>query len=288
MTTDLIDVPQPARAIQAQPTPADLLRIAVEGGADLDRLERLMALQEQWEKREAEKAYSAAFAAFKAEAVSIVKNKTVTDGPLKGKSYAELFAVVEAVTPLLSKHGLSSSWRLTRDDKDWIEVTCTLRHVLGHSDSVSMGGPPDTGGAKNAIQARASSVSYLERYTLKAICGLSERDDDDDGRRAGRAEGKADRPGSRGHGVIKPTDGAGDGLAQDMRDYLQEIALRMVEADRMGEPQKAADIYYDPTTFPDAESRSDEQVYLWSLLSRESRLRRYVKDHPPMDQDKAR
>ena len=44
-----------------------------------------------------------------------------------------------------------------------------------------MGGPPDTGGAKNAIQARASTKSYLERYTLKAITGLSEQDDDDDG-----------------------------------------------------------------------------------------------------------
>lgn len=45
-----------------------------------------------------------------------------------------------------------------------------------------MGGPPDAGGAKNAIQARSSTVSYLERYTLKAITGLSEGGDDTDGR----------------------------------------------------------------------------------------------------------
>lgn len=45
-----------------------------------------------------------------------------------------------------------------------------------------MGGPPDTGGAKNAIQARASTKTYLERYTLKAITGLSEQNDDNDGR----------------------------------------------------------------------------------------------------------
>lgn len=44
-----------------------------------------------------------------------------------------------------------------------------------------MGGPPDAGGAKNAIQARASTKTYLERYTLKAITGLSEQEDDDDG-----------------------------------------------------------------------------------------------------------
>ena len=44
-----------------------------------------------------------------------------------------------------------------------------------------MGGPPDAGGAKNAIQARASTKSYLERYTLKAVCGVAEGGEDDDG-----------------------------------------------------------------------------------------------------------
>lgn len=164
-----------------QTTPADLLRIAVEQGADLDKLERLMDLQDRYNAAQAKKAYDAAFAAFKAEGVTILKGRKVTDGPLRGKSYAELHDVVNAVTAALSKHGLSSSWKLTRDEKDWLEVTCYLRHTGGHEESVSMGGPPDVGGAKNAIQARASAKTYLERYTLKAILGLSEQDDDKDG-----------------------------------------------------------------------------------------------------------
>lgn len=183
-------VEQMPRPLAVTATPADLLRIAVESGADLDRLERLMALQERWEATEARKVYDIAFTEFKAEAVRIIKNRGVTDGPLKGKRYAELFAVVNAITPALSKHGLSASWKLTKDDKDWIEVTCTLKHVGGHFEVVSMGGPPDTGGAKNAIQARASTVSYLERYTLKAITGLSEQDDDKDGGGKGDEEEK--------------------------------------------------------------------------------------------------
>lgn len=165
----------------ASATPADLFRIAMEGGVDLDKLERLMTFQTQWEAKEAKRAFDAAFAAFKAEAVTIIKGRDVTDGPLKGKRYAELHDVVNAVTPALSRHGLSSSWKLTKDEKDWMEVTCYLRHVNGHEESVSMGGPPDGGGAKNAIQARASTKTYLERYTLKAITGLSEQSDDNDG-----------------------------------------------------------------------------------------------------------
>jgi hypothetical protein len=92
--------------------------------------------------------------------------------------------VVDAVTPLLSKYGLSHSWNV-KSEKDWIAVTCTLKHVLGHSESVTIDGPPDTGGAKNAIQARASTITYLERYTLKAVCGIAEQGDDNDGNGAG-------------------------------------------------------------------------------------------------------
>lgn len=153
----------------------------IQAGGNLEQLAHMMDLQDRWEAKEAHKAYNVAFSAFKAEAVQVLKNREVTDGPLKGKSYAELHAVVHAVTPALSNHGLSASWRITIDEKDWIEVTCTLRHTSGHSESVSMGGPPDVGGAKNAIQARASTVSYLERYTLKAICGIAEGGDDRDG-----------------------------------------------------------------------------------------------------------
>lgn len=171
-----------AAGLPAPPTTAVAGPLALlQSGVDLDQLERLWAMQVAWEASEAKKAYNTAFAAFKDEAIRVVKNRRVTDGPLKGKRYAELFAVVDAVTPALSKHGLSASWKLTKDDKDWIEVTCTLKHRLGHAEVVSMGGPPDVGGAKNVIQARASTISYLERYTLKAICGLAEQGDDTDG-----------------------------------------------------------------------------------------------------------
>ena len=158
-----------------------MMMSAMSQGASLEQVEKMMDLQDRWERKEAEKAYNAAFAAFKAEAVRIIKGREVTDGPLRGRSYAELHDVVDAVTPALSRHGLSASWKLTRDEKDWIEVTCTLKHTSGHSESVSMGGPPDTGSAKNALQARASTKSYLERYTLKAICGVAEGGDDSDG-----------------------------------------------------------------------------------------------------------
>ena len=185
---DLEPIDRPAQSVALQQTgaiaahsPMGMMMAAMNQGASLEQVEKMMDLQDRWERKEAEKAYNAAFAAFKAEAVRIIKGRKVTDGPLRGKEYAELHDVVDAVTPALSRHGLSTAWKLTKDEPQWLEVTCTLKHTSGHSESVSMGGPPDAGGAKNALQARASTKSYLERYTLKAICGVAEGGDDSDG-----------------------------------------------------------------------------------------------------------
>jgi DNA-binding FrmR family transcriptional regulator len=162
-------------------TPMAMIDRALSSGASLEMIEKLMSLQERWEANQARKAFNEAFAAFKAEAVTVVRNRKVNDGPLKGKSYAELVSFVEAATPALSKHGLSASWNITRDEKDWIEVTCTVEHSLGGNKKVALGGPPDAGGAKNTLQARISTVTYLERATFKAACGLAEQGDDNDG-----------------------------------------------------------------------------------------------------------
>lgn len=183
MSTEIIEAPQTAVAAPAPAgSPMAMAIAALQSGMSPEQIGQMMDLQDRYNATQAKKAYDEAFAAFKAESVTIIKGKARSDGPLKNQKYAELHDVVNAVTPALSKHGLSSSWKLTKDDKDWMEVTCYLRHVGGHQESVSMGGPPDAGPGRNAIQSRASTKTYLERYTLKAITGLSEQDDDTDGR----------------------------------------------------------------------------------------------------------
>ena len=159
----------------------DMIRQAVAAGQPLDVIRELKDMAKELAADEADRAFKAAFASFKGEVIEVRRNREVTDGPLRGRRYAELVSFVDAATPALSKHGLSASWSITRDDKDWIEVTCTIEHALGGKKQVSLGGPPDTGGAKNALQARISTVTYLERATFKAACGLAEQGDDDDG-----------------------------------------------------------------------------------------------------------
>jgi hypothetical protein len=184
-------VAAPTRAVALGATPADLLRIAVQNGADLDRLERLMALQERWEANEARKAFVLAMTAFKAEPLTIYKRKQVgyetKEGDFVGYSHAELSDVTEVVAPAMAKHGLSYTWSI-KQEAARILVACIVSHKQGHSESVTMDAAPDTSGKKNAIQAIASACTYMQRYTLLAATGMSTKGMDDDGHGAGDAD----------------------------------------------------------------------------------------------------
>jgi hypothetical protein len=177
---ELTPIPQQPMAV-ARTTPADLVALAVQSQAPLERLQQLMEMQIQWEKHEAEKAYNVAFAGFKAEAIQLIKTKEITDGPLKGKKHLTLAEIVTVTSPLLAKHGLSLSWKLIEDSKDWMVVQATLRHAAGHCEAIQQGGPPDSGPGRNALQARGSTNTYLQRFTGTAILGLAAREQDDDG-----------------------------------------------------------------------------------------------------------
>jgi hypothetical protein len=162
-------------------TPVDLLRIAVTQGADIDKLAKLMDLQERWEKNEARKAYTAAMNRFKANPPTITKNKLVSFETGKGTTsyrHATLDHMCDAITAGLGAVGITHRWTV-KQEKDVIWVSCVLTHELGHSEETTLMGAPDNSGGKNSIQAIASAVTYLERYTLKAACGLAEQNDND-------------------------------------------------------------------------------------------------------------
>ncbi len=95
-------------------SPAEMIKMALAGGADLDELAKFLSLQQQWEAGEAKKAYNKAMAAFKENPPHIEKDKKVGYTTQKGKvgySHASLANVVDKITAGLSKHGLSASWK---------------------------------------------------------------------------------------------------------------------------------------------------------------------------------
>lgn len=165
------------------PTPMHMLQLAIQQGADLDKLKQLMDLQERWEANEARKAFVVAMNAFKANAPKIVKTKEVSFGTGK-TSYKHAVAGVasEQIGEALAKVGISHRWDVVQADGGKIKVTCILTHAQGHAERVPLEATPDTSGSKNSIQAIGSTVSYLQRYSLLAATGMVPMDADDDGR----------------------------------------------------------------------------------------------------------
>lgn len=161
-----------------------LAEMQADGKIDAAGLKQMMELQFMYEENEAKKAYTVAMAAFKADPPKIMKDKTVSYGQTSYK-HASLANVTSTINKALSVHGLSAAW-FTEQVESLVKITCTVTHVLGHSENTSLSAPPDDSGSKNVIQQIASTVSYLERYTILAITGLATDDMDDDGNAGGK------------------------------------------------------------------------------------------------------
>ena len=164
-------------------TPMDMLRMAIDKNADLDKLQQLVALQERWEANEARKAYVSSMNDFRANPPVIYKTKKVSYSTGKGTteySHALLENAAEIIGAELTKHGLSFRWDCEQSDAQ-VKVTCVITHSSGHSERVSLQAGLDQSGGKNNIQALGSTVSYLERYTLFAATGMAPKGMDNDG-----------------------------------------------------------------------------------------------------------
>lgn len=179
-------------------TPMAMIDRAVASGADPVTLERLLALQERWEAGQAKKAFDAALASAKGEIPTIIKNREVGYDHKTGEGktsyrHEDLAEIARTVDPILAKYGLSYRFRTTSNINEPIVVTCILSHRDGHSEENTLMAGKDESGKKNSIQAIGSTITYLQRYTLKAALGLA-ASNDDDGRQAdaGRAINEAE------------------------------------------------------------------------------------------------
>ena len=171
-------------------TPPQMLALAVERGADISQLEKLMDLQERWEAGEAKKAFVSAMSEFKANPPKINKNRSVEFGTTKYK-HASLGHVCDQIGGGLGVVGISYRWLTNQDDKGVIRVTCILTHQRGHSEETALRSNPDQSGGKNSIQAIGSTVTYLQRYTLLAATGMATDEQDDDGANSEQPAAKA-------------------------------------------------------------------------------------------------
>lgn len=166
--------------------PADLLsiiaQVAADPRADVEKIERLLAMQERVVADQRKIAFMDALAELQAECPQIEKDgRVVVKGETRSR-YAKYESMDEIIRPLLAKHGFSIAFDETNSQGDVRHFSATLSHRAGHSETKHKAMPFDGSQFRSAAQSEGSTISYARRALLKMHLNLVERDEDTDGR----------------------------------------------------------------------------------------------------------
>lgn len=158
-------------------------RLALSPDVPVDKLERLLAMQERVLAHDAKAEFDAAFAEMQGKLPVITERGEIeVDGVVRSK-YARYEDIIEVVRPILAEHGFALRHQNRMQDGKQL-IVGVLSHRSGHSEQDEFECPPDTSGKKNSIQAMGSTRSYGQRYTTNALLNIVTRGTDDDGKSA--------------------------------------------------------------------------------------------------------
>jgi hypothetical protein len=168
-------------------------KVALDPQADVEKLERMMAMYERLKAKEAELAYNTAKGRIlrKLAGIRIVKNRAVLyetekekpqKGTYKAFKYAPLEEIDKHLRPLLAAEDMDLSYSDEPQEGGGILICGRLKHLpSGHYEDSFMPAPPDTTGGKSGVQAVGSTNSFLRRYVASNIFNIVVVGDDDDG-----------------------------------------------------------------------------------------------------------
>ena len=151
-------------------------RVVLDPRADVEKLERIMAMYERLNAKEAELAYNAAKGRIlkKLVGIKIVKNRPVLSEIDKGKpqkgtyeafKYAPLEEIDKHLRPLLAEEDMDLSYSGEPCEGGGILILGRLKHLpSGHYEDSFMPAPLDITGGKSDVQAVGSTNSFLRRY----------------------------------------------------------------------------------------------------------------------------
>lgn len=160
-----------------------LLELAIEKGAGVEALERLVALQERMEAREAAKEFARALSAFRANCPTIYKDKKITVTRRDGGSYSFMTAPLDRIAAVidapLAAEGLSYNWDRKMEGSLLVSV-CTLRHLNGHTATSAFPCPTSSNNPGMSDQQKfAGAATFADRKSLAAVLGIVTAEEED-------------------------------------------------------------------------------------------------------------
>ena len=167
-------------------------RAATNPDVDIDKMERLLAMQERIWERQAQQAFTEAKLKMRPELPEIsmlgmitIKEKNAPHNIIQETPFARFEDIHRAVMPILTQHGFDLSFKNGMAPDGKVRITTILSHVSGHSEETYFDLPHDSSGSKNAVQAVGSSTSYGKRYGVLNILNIRVCGEDDDGVKGG-------------------------------------------------------------------------------------------------------
>lgn len=168
---------QPAEAIVQV-----IERAAMNPDVDIDKMERLLQMQERVMDRNAEQAFTAAMVQTQ-RMMPVIQPKARNEQTRS--SYAKLDNINKLAQPVYTEHGFSCVFGEADSPKeDCIRIVCDLSHEQGHTRRYHYDVPLDLTGLKGnqnktRTHASGSSASYGRRYLTIMMFNLTIGDDDD-------------------------------------------------------------------------------------------------------------
>lgn len=172
--------------------------------------------------------------------------------------YADLAEVLNTVRPVFSAHGLSVTQM-----PSFADSVCSVETLLMHSSGQWISSTASATVSKNDAQGVGSCITYLRRYSLAAVAGIAQEDDDANAAVGSRP--KTQQQQKVQPAKILPTDGAWEAMSADEQSFLTDISMEVVrlvttfsadEAHKYLESQKLD---------------GDEKVALWTRLDSKTR-----------------
>lgn len=162
-------------------TPMEMIMAAVSGQADLDKVEKLLALQERWEANEARKQFAKSFSTAQSNILPVIKKRL--NQQTKSK-YSELADVIEVSQPIYTDEGFSITFNEGVSPlPEHVRVLANVLHSAGHKETYHIDMPLDGVGIKGnanmtAIHGKKSAITYSRNTLMCMIWNIPTADDD--------------------------------------------------------------------------------------------------------------
>ncbi len=155
-----------------QPRSTDLQQFIMDAvlnpAFSVEKLERMIALQERQEASRRKDLFDAALIRVQAKIPRITKSGMIDyskagEPPKKKIPYALWEDIDAVIRPIYQEEGFSVRWNNPITSEGKMVRTVGTFTCCGHSETVEITTPPDASGGKNACQATPSAISYGKR-----------------------------------------------------------------------------------------------------------------------------